>query len=104
MTNNRFHDFGDIGRVYNGALQIDGNAFYIAHNEFYHAPHTTLTEDARGYVYEYNYIHDVCYESGDAGSIYVGGWVGNGTVYRYNVFKDIVCYDSVYMNPHWHLF
>ncbi len=100
VTNNRFHDFGDIGRVYNGALQIDGNAFYIAHNEFYHAPHTTLTEDARGYVYEYNYIHDVCYESGDAGSIYVGGWVGNGTVYRYNVFKDIVCYDSVYMNPH----
>ena len=100
VTNNRFHDFGDIGRVYDGALYIDGTAFYIAHNEFYHAPHTTLTEDARGYIYEYNYIHDVCYESGDAGSIYVGGWVGNGATYRYNVFKDIVCKDSEYMNPH----
>lgn len=100
VTNSRIHNFGDVGRVYEGAMYVEGSGFYIAHNEIYDAPHTTFTEGATCYTYEYNYIHDVCYESGDAGAIYVGGWVSNGSVFRYNVIKDVVCDQSIYYNPH----
>ena len=50
-------------------------------------------------LFENNYIHNVCYEAGDAGAIYEGGWGSNGNIYRSNLLKDIVNIYSEYMTP-----
>ena len=70
VDNNEIHDFGEIYRVYNGALYVEGIGFTITHNELYRGPHTALTNIACEMLFENNYIHDVCYEAGDAGAIY----------------------------------
>lgn len=40
ISNNRIHDFGDISRVYAGAIYAAGIGFKISQYETYHAPHT----------------------------------------------------------------
>ena len=99
VDNNEIHDFGEIYRVYNGALYVEGIGFTITHNELYRGPHTSFTNVACEMLFENNYIHDVCYEAGDAGAIYEGGWSANGNIYRNNLFKDIVNNLSIYYSP-----
>lgn len=99
VTNNKFHDFGDIYRTYNGAVTLNGSGFTVSHNEIYHAPHTSLQNIACNFIVEYNYFHDLCYEASDAGAVYDGGWYSQGNCYRYNVFENIVNDDSIYYNP-----
>ncbi len=100
ITNNKIHDFGDVYRVYKGAVELNGSGFVISHNEIYHAPHTSIQNIACDFVVEYNYFHDLCYEAGDAGAVYDGGWYSQGNCYRYNVFENIVNKDSIYYTPH----
>lgn len=99
ITNNKIHDFGDISRTYAGAIDMYGSGFEISHNEIYHAPHTSIQNIACDFAVEYNYFHDLCYEAGDAGAIYDGGWFSNGNCYRHNLFKDIVNTTSPYYRP-----
>ncbi len=99
IDNNKIHAFGDVHRVYNGAIYADGIGFVISHNEIYDAPHTSFTNVACEMLFENNYIHNVCYEAGDAGAIYEGGWGSNGNIYRSNLLKDIVNIYSEYMTP-----
>lgn len=100
ITNNKVHDFGDIYRVYNGAVTMYGSGFTISHNEIYHAPHTSIENIACDFIVEYNYFHNLCYEAGDAGAIYDGAWYSQGNCYRYNVFENIKNDDSIYYTPH----
>ena len=74
IDNNKIHDFGEIHRVYNGALYAEGIGFKISNNEIYEGPHTCFTNIANDMLFENNYIHNVCYEAADAGAIYEGGW------------------------------
>ncbi len=99
IDNNKIHDFGDIYRVYNGAVYAEGIGFRISNNEMYDAPHTAFTNVACEMLFENNYIHDVCYEAGDAGAIYEGGWTSNGNIFRNNLLKDIVNKSSEYYTP-----
>lgn len=100
ITNNKFHDFGDIYRTYNGAVTMYGSGFTVSHNEIYHAPHTSLQNIACDFIVEYNYFHDLCYEAGDAGAVYDGAWYSQGNCYRNNVFENIINEDSIYYTPH----
>lgn len=89
IDNNLIHDFGETSRVYNGAVSITGNGFRVSHNDIHTGPHTSFSCVASDVIFEYNHIHNVCYEAGDAGAIYVGGWSTNNCVYRYNLISDI---------------
>ena len=99
ISNNRIHDFGDISRVYAGAIYAAGIGFKISHNEIYHAPHTGMQNLAMEMIVEYNYFHDLCYEGGDAGAIYDGTWRGNGNVFSNNVIANITNPTSIYYTP-----
>ncbi len=99
LSNNSIHDFGDVRRVYAGAIYAEGIGFEISHNEIYHAPHTAMQNLAMEMVVEYNYFHDLCYEGGDAGAIYDGTWRGNGNVFSNNVIANITNPTSVYYTP-----
>ena len=80
-------------------MYVEGIGFTITHNELYRGPHTSFSNVACEMLFENNYIHDVCYEAGDAGAIYEGGWTANGNIYRNNLFKDIVNDLSIYYSP-----
>ncbi|MEZ6070868.1 MAG: hypothetical protein R3C10_11495 [Pirellulales bacterium] len=47
------------------------------------------------HVIELNELHDVCYESNDAGAIYTGrDWTQRGTVVRHNYLHDITGFEG----------
>lgn len=97
IDNNLIHDYADLHRVYNGAINIGavspghdgGFGLTVTHNEIYNGPHLAISYLSRDSLFEYNYIHNVCYEAGDAGAIYDGTWISNGMVFRNNIVKDI---------------
>ena len=99
ITNNKLHDFGELYRVYNGAIYLEGIGYTVDHNEIYYGPHTAMSAAAQNVLMEYNYIHNVCYEAGDAGAIYTGGWCGGDYIFRNNVMENIVNKSSPYLNP-----
>ena len=99
VDNNKIHDFGDIGRVYQSGLYAEGVGFTISHNEVYRCPHAAMQSLACDMLVEYNYFHDTCYEGGDAGTIYDGTWRGNGNVFRYNLIENVTNPTSPYYTP-----
>ncbi len=90
ISDNVFHDFGEIFRVYNGGIFFRGRGITCLHNEFYNAPHLAMSMLSGDLVIEYNYIHDVCYEANDAGAVYLGGWSANDVCFCHNLIKHIV--------------
>lgn len=99
VDNNKIHDFGDIGRVYQSGLYAEGVGFKISHNEVYNCPHAAMQNLACDMLVEYNYFHDTCYEGGDAGTIYDGTWRGNGNTFRYNLIANVTNPTSPYYTP-----
>ena len=50
-----------------------------------------LSAGGNDHIVELNEIHNVVYESGDAGAYYVGrDWTGRGNILRHNFWHDIV--------------
>lgn len=86
----RIHHYDRWCRTYHPGVQIDGVGNIIAHNLIYDAPHQAIGLSGNDHLIEYNEIHHVCEETGDAGAFYMGrDWTMRGTVIRYNYFHDI---------------
>lgn len=89
VDNNEIHDFGQIDKTYNPGVTANGVGCTVTHNEIYNAPHNAINYTASSMYIAYNYIHDVCRESNDAGAVYDGGWRGGQMIFEHNVIKDI---------------
>lgn len=77
-------------RTYQPGVSIDGVGNRIAHCLIYDAPHNAILLSGNDHLIEYNEIHHVCLETGDAGAFYMGrDWTMRGNVIRYNYFHDI---------------
>ena len=88
--NNHIHHFGQVKRVYQAAISLNGVGNRAAHNYIHDAPHMAIGFGGNEQVMEYNHIHDVCLESNDAGAIYTGrNWTTRGNIVRYNYLHDI---------------
>ena len=88
--NNHIHHFGQVKRVYQAAISLNGVGNSAAHNHIHDAPHMAIGFGGNDQLMEYNEIHDVCLESNDAGAIYTGrNWTMRGNVVRYNYMYDI---------------
>ncbi|MBT3344169.1 MAG: T9SS type A sorting domain-containing protein [Gemmatimonadetes bacterium] len=88
--NNHVHHFSRRARTYKSAIAISGVGNRIAHNLIHDGPHMALSAKGNDHLVEYNEVHDVIYESGDAGAYYVGrDWTQRGTILRYNYWHDI---------------
>jgi hypothetical protein len=63
----------------------------VAHNELFDAPHSAIMLSGNDHLIEYNSIHDVCKETGDAGAIYMGrDLTQRGIIVRYNAISNLV--------------
>ena len=91
VENNHVHHFSRRGRTYNPGISIDGVGNRMAHNLIHDGPHMALSAGGNDHVVEYNEIHNVVEESGDAGAYYVGrDWTQRGNILRHNYFHQIL--------------
>ncbi len=90
IENCYIHHFEEVYRTYQPGIWVRGCGNKVISNEIAYAPHTALSYHGNEHEIAYNYIHDVVYESSDAGALYVGGeWTCYGVVIKYNLFRNI---------------
>ncbi|MBO4219520.1 MAG: right-handed parallel beta-helix repeat-containing protein [Clostridia bacterium] len=90
VTNNSLHDYSQTYTVYNPAVTLSGYGFTVSHNEIFNAPHEGIAFNCGGSVIEYNYIHDVCLQTSDAGAVYSGRrWDWSENIIRYNFIENV---------------
>ncbi len=89
--NNHVHHYARRARTYQPAISVGGVGNRIAHNLIHDGPHMALSAEGNDHVVEFNEIHNVVEESGDAGAYYVGrDWTQRGNILRYNYWHDIL--------------
>ena len=94
-VNNHIHDYGRVNRMYQPGISMNGVGLRAAHNLIHSAPHMAIQFGGNDHVIEYNEIHNVCFESNDAGAIYAGrNWTMRGHAIRYNYFHDISGFEN----------
>ncbi len=90
IENNYLHHIAEIQRMYAGGFELNGVGGTIRHNEIHDSPHSVLAAGGQENLIEWNYVHDIVQESGDAGAYYNGGrWHSIGNVIQYNKFENI---------------
>ncbi|NLF67979.1 MAG: right-handed parallel beta-helix repeat-containing protein [Candidatus Anammoximicrobium sp.] len=88
--NNHIHHYGRVKPMYSAGISVHGVGNRIAHNLIHDAPHQAIGFGGNDHVIELNEIHNVCFESNDAGAIYAGrDWTMRGTVIRHNYLHHI---------------
>ena len=91
VVNCRIHDYSRWARTYRPGVGIDGVGNRVAHNLIYDAPHNAILLGGNDHLIEYNEIHHVCRQTGDAGAFYMGrDWTMRGNIVRFNYFHDLV--------------
>lgn len=88
--NNHIHHYGRWNRMYQPGISMSGVGNSVTHNLIHNAPHMAISFSGNDHIIEFNEIHNVCYESNDAGAMYSGrDWTMRGTVIRYNFLHHI---------------
>lgn len=90
VINNLIHDWSQVYKTYQAAVDLKGVGAVCSHNEIYNSTHEAITYSGNNHIIEYNVIHDVCLESSDAGAIYSGrSWSYYGNEIRYNCIYNL---------------
>lgn len=90
VENCRLHHYGRINRTYHPAVRVGGVGQRVSHCLIHDAPHNAILFGGNDHVFEFNEVHRVCLETGDAGAFYMGrNPTERGTVIRHNYFHDI---------------
>ncbi len=90
VVNCHIHNWATVNKVYNGAVRVDGVGQYVAYNKIHDAPHLAIQVFGNNHIIEYNDIYEVCLETADSGSVYMGqNLTGYGTIIRHNYFHDL---------------
>jgi len=88
--NNHIHHYGRWNRMYQPAISLNGVGNRASHNLIHDAPHMAISFGGNDHRIEFNEIHNVCYESNDAGAMYSGrDWTMRGTMIRHNFLHHI---------------
>ena len=85
--NNHIHHLGRWCKCYTEAVFMSGVGQQVTHNFIHDLPHIALRLTGAEHVMEFNETRDVCLDTGDAGSFYLGrNWAEQGNVVRFNFF------------------
>ncbi|MBD3384057.1 hypothetical protein GF407_03940 [candidate division KSB1 bacterium] len=89
-VNNHIHHFSQWIRTWQLAIDLYGVGNRIAHNLIHDGPHEAIYVRGNDHLVEFNEIHSVCQETGDAGAIHTGrDYTWRGNVYRYNYIHHL---------------
>ena len=87
----KIHDFSLLNRTYRPGINLFGVGNIVEKNEIYNAPANAILMQGNEHIIEYNFIHDVCYETRDVGAIYSGrDWTMRGSEIKFNLFVNII--------------
>ncbi len=90
VENSILHNCSRWVRTYRAGVYMNGVGNEVRHNEIYDLPHTAVFFWGNDHTIEYNEVHHVCMETGDAGALYLGrDWTQRGSVIRYNYFHHL---------------
>ena len=90
VQNNHIHHWSRWLRTGSYAVTLDGVGNTVAHNLIHDAPFEAMYLKGNDHVVEYNEIHHVTQETGDAGALHTGrNWTWRGNVIRHNYFHDL---------------
>ena len=90
VLNNHIHHFSQWLRTGQYGVMIDGVGHLVANNLIHDAPFEAMYLRGNDHVIEYNEIHRVCLETGDAGGIHTGrDYTWQGNVIRYNYWHHL---------------
>ena len=90
FDNNHVFNYSRRVPTYCPGLRVKGCGNRISHNLVHHGPHMAMAAEGNNHIVEYNEIHNVIRESGDAGAYYVGrDWTQRGNILRYNYLHHI---------------
>jgi len=93
--NNHIRHYGRWRPMYSAGIGLHGVGNRATHNLIHHAPHQAISFGGNDHLMELNEIHDVCFESNDAGAIYAGrDWTMRGTGIRHNYLHDITGFEG----------
>ena len=88
--NNNIYDCSRWVRTYRAGIFMYGVGNIVKNNLIHDLPHTAVFFWGNEHILEYNEIHHVCTETGDAGAFYIGrDWTQRGSIIRYNYFHDL---------------
>ncbi len=88
--NNNIYDCSRWVRTYRAGIFMYGVGNIVKNNHIHDLPHTAVFFWGNEHLLEYNEIHHVCMETGDAGAIYNGrDWSQRGSIIRYNYFHHL---------------
>lgn len=89
-SNNHAHHFSRDAKTGATAISLNGVGNRIANNLIHDAPHHAMNFGGNENIIEFNEIHSVVKETGDAGSVYAGrDWSQRGNIIRHNYWHDI---------------
>jgi hypothetical protein len=94
VENCHIHHFATWCRGdYQPAISVKGVGVRMSHNLIHDAPHQAFLLGGNDHITEYNEVHDVTHEAGDAGAWYMYGDVAalaeRGNVVRYNYWHHL---------------
>ncbi|MBN1543199.1 right-handed parallel beta-helix repeat-containing protein [candidate division KSB1 bacterium] len=89
-VNNHIRNYSTWIRTWQLAVDVNGVGHRVANNLIHDAPHEAIYVRGNDHVIEYNEIHSVCLETGDAGAIHTGrDYTWRGNIFRYNFIHDL---------------
>jgi len=90
-VNNHIHHFSRWCRTYRPGVNVWGVGNRVANNLIHDAPHNAIHLSGNDHIVEFNDVHTVCTDTGDAGAFYMGrDWTARGNVIRNNHFHDLM--------------
>ncbi|MFN0165440.1 MAG: right-handed parallel beta-helix repeat-containing protein [Bryobacteraceae bacterium] len=85
--NNDIHHIADWSRTYQPGIRLIGVGHTVRNNHIHDSPHNAILLNGNEHLIEFNDIHHVCLETGDAGAFYLGrDWTERGNRVRNNYF------------------
>jgi hypothetical protein len=91
IINNHIHHISEWLRSGQNAIYFAGVGQYLAHNLIHDLPFEAFRLLGNDHLLEYNEVHTVCTETGDAGALHTGrDYTWQGNVIRYNYWHDLV--------------
>ena len=95
VENCHIHHVSRIDHTYTPGVWVDGVGQVLRHNLIHHVASSAMRVEGNDHLVEFNEVHNVVEESGDAGAYYVGrDWTQRGNVLRVDQFV-IHCGDRV---------
>lgn len=90
ILNNHIRDFSQWLRTGQYGVMIDGVGNLVANNLIHDAPFEAMYLRGNDHVVEYNEVHRVCLETGDAGGLHTGrDYTWQGNIIRYNYWHHL---------------